>query len=155
MFKVVATNVVVSKGYGENPALKFSDNGENVRFRIGHKVYDSKAEDNTRWLNMTVKAFNGVCERIKKMKIKEGSYINILGHLDEDTWTDPTTKEKKSMMVVILDDIEYASMGGGNGKNSDEKSDGGSKPAEKKQKPESSENFTGYESFGGNSFFDE
>lgn len=154
MFKVVATNVVVSKGYGENPALKFSDNGENVRFRIGHKVYDSKAEDNTRWMNMNVKAFNGVCERIKKMKIKEGSYINILGHLDEETWTDSETKEKKSAMVVIIDDIEYASMGGGNGKNSDEKSDGG-KPTEKKQKPESSKNFTGYESFGGNSFFDE
>ena len=101
MFKVVATNVVVSKGYGENPALKFSDNGENVRFRIGHKVYDSKAEDNTRWLNMTVKAFNGVCERIKKMKIKEGSYINILGHLDEDTWTDPTTKEIRYRVLIL------------------------------------------------------
>lgn len=155
MFKVVATNVVVSKGYGENPALSFFNNGEIVRFRIGHKVYDSKAEDNTRWLNMTVKAFNGVCERIKKMKIKEGSYINILGHLDEDTWTDTATNEKKSMMVVIIDDIEYASSGSGNGKNSDEKSDSGSKPAEKKQNPESSDNFTGYESFGGNSFFDE
>ena len=155
MFKVVATNVVVSKGYGENPALKFSDNGENVRFRIGHKVYDSKAEDNTRWMNLTVKAFNGVCERIKKMKIKEGSYINILGHLDEDTWTDTATNEKKSMIVVILDDIEYASIGGGNGKNGDEKSSGGNKPTEKKKDPENSGNFTGYESLGENSFFDE
>lgn len=154
MFKVVATNVVVSKGYGENPALSFFNNDEIVRFRIGYKVYDSKAEDNTRWLNMTVKAFNGVCERIKKMKIKEGSYINILGHLDEDTWTDPATKEKKSMMVVILDEIEYASMGSGNGKNGDEKS-GGGKPSEKKKDPESSGNFTGYESLGENSFFDE
>lgn len=155
MLKVVATNVVVSKGYGENPALKFSDNGEIVRFRIGHKVYDSKANDNTRWLNLTVKAFNGVCERIKKMKIKEGSNINILGHLDEETWTDPATNEKKSAMVIILDDIEYASMGNGNGKNSDEKSDGGGKTESKKKKPEDSENFSGYEGFGGNSFFDE
>lgn len=153
MFKVVATNVVVSKGYGENPALSFFNNDEIVRFRIGHKVYDSKAEDNTRWMNMTVKAFNGVCERIKKMKIKEGSYINILGHLDEDTWTD-SNNEKKSMIVVIIDDIEYAS-GGGNGKNGDNKSDGGSKSSDKKKKPESSDNFTGYEGFGGNSFFDE
>lgn len=155
MLKVVATNVVVSKGYGENPALKFSENGEIVRFRIGHKVYDSKADDNTRWLNLTVKAFNGVCERIKKMKIKEGSYINILGHLDEETWTDSATNEKKNAMVIILDDIEYASMGSGNGKNTDDKSDGSGKTESKKKKPEDSENFSGYEGFGGNSFFDE
>lgn len=154
MLKVFATNVVVSKGYGENPALSFFNNEEIVRFRIGHKVYDSKAEDNTRWLNMTVKAFNGVCERIKKMKIKEGSYINIVGHLDEDTWTDTATNEKKSMLVIIVDDIEYASSGGGS-KNSDEKSDSGSKSSNKKKKPESSDNFEGYEGFGGNSFFDE
>lgn len=154
MFKVIATNVVVSKGYGENPALSFFNNGEIVRFRIGHKVYDSKAEDNTRWMNMTVKAFNGICERIKKMKIKEGSYINILGHLDEDTWTD-ANNEKKSMIVVIVDDIEYASSGNGNGKNNEEKTNGGSKSQDKKKKPESSDNFEGYEGFGGNSFFDE
>lgn len=153
MLKVVATNVVVSKGYGENPALKFSDNGENVRFRVGYKVYDTKAENNTRWLNLNVKAFNGVCERIKKMKLKEGSYINILGHLDEETWEDQKTNEKKSAMVIVLDDVEYASSGsGGNAKNNDEKSDGGKK-SEKKD-PESSDNFEGYSQFGDNSFFD-
>ena len=48
MFKVIATDVVISKGYDGAPALKFSENGESVRFRIGKKVYDTRAENNTR-----------------------------------------------------------------------------------------------------------
>ena len=84
MFKVIATDVVISKGYDGAPALKFSENGESVRFRIGKKVYDTRAENNTRWVNLSVKAFGPVCERIKKMQLKESSFINILGRLDED-----------------------------------------------------------------------
>ena len=34
MFKVIATDVVISKGYDGAPALKFSENGESVRFRM-------------------------------------------------------------------------------------------------------------------------
>ena len=49
MFKVIATDVVISKGYDGAPALRFSENGESVRFRIGKKVYDTRAENNTRW----------------------------------------------------------------------------------------------------------
>lgn len=37
MFKVIATDVVISKGYDGAPALKFSENGESVRFRIGKR----------------------------------------------------------------------------------------------------------------------
>ena len=105
MFKVIATDVVISKGYDGAPALKFSENGESVRFRIGKKVYDTRAENNTRWVNLSVKAFGPVCERIKKMQLKESSFINILGRLDEDVWEDSTTHEKRSAMVVILDEI--------------------------------------------------
>lgn len=108
MLKVFATGVVVSKGYNNAPALKYSTNGESVRFRFGKKVYDPNAEDKSRWLNMSVKAFGGVCEHIKKMQLKEGAYINIIGRLDEDTWTDETTGEKKTATVVIADEIEYA-----------------------------------------------
>lgn len=70
MFKVIATDVVISNGYDGAPALKFSENGESVRFRIGKKVYDTRAENNTRWVNLSVKAFGPVCERIKKMQLK-------------------------------------------------------------------------------------
>lgn len=114
MLKVIATDVIISKGYDNAPALKFSNGGERemVRFRFGKKVYDRNAKDNTRWVNMTVKAFGDVCERVKKMQLKEGAVVNLIGRLDEDSWTDETTGEKKSMMVIILDEIEYASLGG-------------------------------------------
>ena len=102
MIKVFATNVVVSKGYNNSPALKFSDNGEHVRFRIGQKVYDSREDDNTRWNNYTVKAFGPLCERIQKMQVKEGSFINLVGDLDEDVWTDEETGEIKRDVATVL-----------------------------------------------------
>ncbi len=108
MLKVIATGVVISKGYNGAPALKFGESGNSVRFRFGKKVYDPKAEDNSRWFNMSVKAFGAVCEHIKKMQLKEGAYVNIIGRLDEDPWVDEKTGEKKNTMVVIVDEIEYS-----------------------------------------------
>ena len=149
MFKVIATDVVISKGFDNAPALRFSEKGDSVRFRIGKKVYDTRAENNTRWFNVSVKAFGDVCERIKKMQLKEGSFVHLTGRLDEESWTDQSTNESKSQTVIILDEIEYAS--------------GGSKPQDSQQQtqaaptataaPEKSSNFTGYEPFGGGFFF--
>lgn len=156
MLKVFSTNVVVSKGYNNAPALKFSEDGSSVRFRIGKKVYDTRAENNARWVNLSVKAFGDVCERIKKMQLKEGSYINILGRLDEDSWTDQQGEEK-SMMVIILDDLEYA--GFAKPKDSSSTSDNVpgkvNTPQGSEPNPIASDNFTGYESFGGPGIFDE
>ena len=39
MVKVIITNAFISKGFENNPALKFSDNGDSVRFRIGVSIY--------------------------------------------------------------------------------------------------------------------
>lgn len=150
MFKVIATDVVISKGFDNAPALRFSEKGDSVRFRIGKKVYDTRAENNTRWFNVSVKAFGDVCERIKKMQLKEGAFVHLTGRLDEEVWTDQNTNESKSQTVIILDEIEYAS--------------GGSKPKENQQQtkespasstttPRQSPNFTGYEPFGDGSFF--
>lgn len=158
MFKVIATDVVISKGYDGAPALKFSENGESVRFRIGKKVYDTRAENNTRWVNLSAKAFGPVCERIKKMQLKESSFINILGRLDEDVWEDSTTHEKRSAMVVILDEIEYCSSGGGKQRTDEagEQPRAAGAPAKSASNGEMPGNFTGFEPFGGvNSFFDE
>ena len=159
MLKVFATQVVVSKGYDGAAALRYSEKGDSVRFRIGKKVYDPHAENQARWVNLSVKAFNGVCERIKKMQLKEGSYVNLIGRLDEDSWTDQNTGESKSMMVIILDDIEYASGGG----KSKENQAGGAQTnaasqngaAQSAPAAETPGNFTGYEPFGSGSFFDE
>lgn len=43
MLKIIATTAVVSKGFDGNPAVRFSENGDSVRFRIGSKVYDTRA----------------------------------------------------------------------------------------------------------------
>ena len=54
MLMFFASDVVVSKGYQNAPALKFSEKGDFVRFRVGQKVYDPRAEENHRWINITV-----------------------------------------------------------------------------------------------------
>lgn len=156
MLKMFATNVVISKGYNGAPALHFSENGESVRFRVGHKVYDTRCENNTRWINLSVKAFGAVCERIKKMQLKEGSFVNFVGRYDEDSWTVEETREQKTMQVVILDEIEYASGGGGKSKDGQKpaQQNNASAPAEAAANPEASANFTGYQPFSGGSFFD-
>lgn len=181
MFKTFATNVVVSKGYKEADALRFSENGESVRFRIGQKVYDSRVEGNYRWLNISVKAFGAVCERIKKMKLKEGSFVNLTARLDEEKWPDKKTKEERSQHVLIVEDIEYAYVGkSGESQNTGQnQSQGQGQPqqvapageapanpgqasaadqaatqqAPQQANPMESDGFMGFEAFGGNNLF--
>ena len=112
MLKIFASNVVVSKGYQNSPALKFSEKGDFVRFRVGQKVYDPRAEDNHRWINLTIKCFDAsLVDRIRKMGLKEGSFISLSGRYDEDVWEDEESHEKRSMPVIILDELEFS--GGG------------------------------------------
>lgn len=111
MVSVTAANVLISKGYENAPALKFSENGESVQFNIGWKVYAPKAENESRWINYHVKAFGPVCSRIKKMNLKDGSCVNLYGRLDEDVWTDKNSGETIKRHVIILDSIEFAYTG--------------------------------------------
>ena len=112
MFKVFATDVIVSKGYANQSAVRFSEDGKIVRFRIGKKVYDKNAENNTRWFNVSVKGFGPIAERIQKMQLKEGSLIHISGTLDEESWLDQASNTTKTQTVIIIDDIDYASGSG-------------------------------------------
>ncbi len=151
MLAVLITGAVVSKGYQDEPAVKFSDSGKAVWFRVGKKVYDSQAEDNRRWVNLNVKGFNYMVDRVKKMQLKEGVYINIRGRLDSDEWTDKDGNARKNL-VVIAEDIEYA---GGKVKDESEDSEPASQPEKAPQPTEAPGEFTGYEPFGGASFFDD
>ena len=165
MFKMIITDAGVSKGYEGTPPLKFYDlegGGQSARFRIGKRVYDSRAEGNHRWVNLSVKAFGDVCERIKKMKLKEGSYVNLIGRYDEETWDDAKTHEKRSAPVLILDEIEFCYSGPGQKNGQGNGTPQGEAPAQTPPTPtqpedsssEMPENFTGYENFGGgNPFF--
>lgn len=164
MLEVIATSAVVSRGYDGAAALRFSEKGDAVRFRIGKKVYDTRAENNTRWINLSVKAFGDICERIKKMQLKEGSFINFRGRLDEDVWTDQQTGESKSTMVVVLDDIEYAGGKPKENQESNRQQNGTApntgaaapaQPAAQSAAGQAPNGFTGYEPFGGGSFFSE
>jgi single-stranded DNA-binding protein len=119
MIKAIITNAVISKGYNGAPALNFSGNNGTttaVQFKIGYKTYDSRAENNHRYINLAVKAFGQQCERVQKMKIAESSYVNIVGRMDEETWEE--NGQKRSRIVIIVEDIEYASNGGGKGNGS-------------------------------------
>lgn len=158
MFKVIATDVVVSKGYDNAPALKFSEHGDSVRFRIGKKVYDTRAKDSHRWVNLSVKAFGPVCERIRKMQLRDGSFVNILGRLDEDTWEDSTTQEKRSAIVVILDEIEYCPGGASTRQQREQQTPSPAPYAapHAPAQPQPGSGFEGFEPFGGaNAFFDD
>ena len=44
MLEVIITGAVVSKGFNDEPAIKFSESGKAVWFRIGKKVFDSRAD---------------------------------------------------------------------------------------------------------------
>lgn len=161
MLKFMAANVVVSKGPKDKPALRFSEGDTSVMFRIGKRVYDTRAEDNQRWVNVNAKAFGDLVKRIRKMKLDAGSFINIDGRYDEDVWQDKDGNTQRAP-VVILTDIEYAYSG-----NAKSKQDGtpaaSSEPPQNPSQPESQgglgtdempDSFTGFSSFGGeNPFF--
>ena len=159
MLKFIATGVSVSKGANNTPALKFSEKGDFVRFRIGAKVYDARSANNHRWVNLTVKAFGPLCERIRKMDLKEGSHINLSGRYDEDAWEDEANT-KKSMPVIILDEIEYCFSGSSKNAGDGQKATAVHQPPAGNPAAASAANtmpngFTGFQPFGGgNSFFD-
>ena len=108
MLRFTATNAVISRGFDNKSAVKFSEDGSVVRFRIGERVYDKNAENNARWVNINIKAFGNVAERIRKMLLKDGSCINLTGRYDEDVWTDRESGETRSQPVIIADDVEFA-----------------------------------------------
>lgn len=160
MIKMIVTKAVISKGYDGAAALRYSENTDNqtafVRFRVGVLVYDKKAEKEHRFVNMNVKAFGYLVDRIKNMKLEAGSYVNIIGRYDEEAWEDKNSKEKKSAPVLIVDEIEYGA-NGGNGKQNGENgaangshaSNGNGEHPDNAGSPPS-DGFTGYEGFGGN-----
>ncbi len=108
MVKLIATNTVISKGFNGAPAIQVSESGNAARFRVSYRVYDKQAEGNYRYINLTVKAFGTLIKKLSDLKLGAGSTVNLIGRLDEETWTDKKTGETKKAFAVILDEIEYA-----------------------------------------------
>jgi len=163
MLKIIATDLAISKGYGDQPALRYSEDGKSVRFRVGKRVYDKRAQDSHRWINLNVKAFGELCARIQKMQLDSGSFVHLEGRYDEDVWEE--NNKTNRVPVLILTDIEYAYTGNGNKQNGKDADTGvpppntqSSTPATQPQNAQSEmpDGFTGFESFGGtNPFFSE
>ena len=162
MIKMIVTGAVISKGFNGAEAMRFSENTEtpSVRFKIGVRVYDKRAENNYRYINIGVKAFNGLVSRVRDMKLDAGSYINIIGRYDEDSWEDKTTQEKKTAAVLIADEIEYSYSGAKQNNEPGAAAAGNSAQrqpvpsANNNRTPSTPSNFTGFEGFGGaNPFF--
>ena len=115
MMKIFISDAVVSRGYDGAPAIRFfnSENGgEFAVFQVGKRKYDSRAENNYRWVNLKVKAFGDLCERIKKMKLKEGSFVTLCGDYDEERWKDKESDDIRTSPVISLDDIKFSHTGG-------------------------------------------
>ena len=150
MNKVAFIDVVISNGYNKEPAVRFNDESTGFSFRFGDKIYDPKAENNTRWLNMTAKGFGNICKTVQKMKLSGGSHVTMFGKLTEEEWIDNATGEEKRRLVFVADEIFYASGG--------KKSESDTEPAASKKKPAKEEEgeFTGFEQPGNfGSFYDE
>lgn len=154
---VTFTNVVISKGYEDNPAIRIinKDGGSSAFFRIGEKVYDKRAKDNYRWNNWDVKVFGSLVERIRRMKLDGGSYVNLAGRVDIDTWDDNGVK--RTSPSIILSEIEFCHSSNQKKDAATERSSSSTEQRSSQTPPptEMPENFTGYEPYDGetNPFF--
>jgi len=161
MITMQVTDAFVSKGYEGKPAIYVSEKGDFISFKIGKRVYDKRAENNMRWINLTVKAYGNACERVKAMKLKEGSCIHINGRYDEDSWVDDSTQKKMKNPVLVAENVEYSY----NGSNKKDAANDLPHPAGNATPPSGSsngapggepDNFDGFEQFsedGANPFF--
>ena len=128
----IEQKALVSKGYENSEALKFSETGESVCFRVSIPHYDANAEDKTYWENATLKAYGSVCEEIKRLGVKAGSWISFVGKKIIGTFPDNETGEIKKKIFIKVLDVSYASSGNGRRANSDEDGEDEEQPAKPK-----------------------
>ena len=152
---IILENAIISRGYGNNSAIRItqSEKGEIARFSIGKRMYHPRTDDKTKWVNLSVKTDRqDLIDQIKRMQLKEGSWINLMGELKIEAWEDQSTKGEREAWVLYLAKIGYS---GGSVKNKDEQSGNSSANVNGTiNEPENSPNFVGYSNFNGGDFFD-
>jgi len=151
MMLQLVTDAVISKGYGGAPAFHCSEDGRMLSFKIGCKVYDKRADKETRWVNFNVNAFDDLAERVRKMNLKEGSHINVVGNFDMKPWVNRETGEITTWPTIRAINIEYAASAAPRQESQPAQK---AAPAQAQQEqsalpPEQLSGFTGYEPFGG------
>ena len=158
---VVEQKAVVCKGYDNNEALKFSETGESVCFRVSIPLYDANAEDKTYWENATLKAYGSVCEEIKRLGVKAGDCISYIGKKIVGTFPDSEGEIKKKVFIKLLE-VNFAYSGSGKRNNSGNDGESQSQNAKPKSTSSSqagktapkqtatdSEDFAGYDPIAG------
>lgn len=108
MLRLTITEARIANGSNNRPAIEFkqSDNCLFCSFSVGSSVYDKNAENNRRWVNIAVKAFNGMAKRIQQMNLQSGQYISVTGRFDLEPWTDSNGQQHKQPTLTV-DEIEY------------------------------------------------
>lgn len=108
MMLQIVTDAVVSRGYDGAPAIYTSEDGQFISFRVGHKVYDTRAPNNTRWVNLNVNITGDLIPKIQKMNLKEGSHINIFGNFDMRPNVNRENGEITTWPTIKASHIEFA-----------------------------------------------
>ena len=109
MMLQLITDAVISRGYDGTPALYVSEDGQFLSFRVGHRIYDTRAQNNTRWINFNVNVTGELIERVRKMNLKEGSHINVVGTFDMRPNVNRDTGEVTTWPTIKAMSIEFAS----------------------------------------------
>lgn len=132
---LVMTNVSVCDGYKDNPAITFhkSNDGQQLyaNFKVAQRVYDANAKDEYRYNNWRIKCIGvELVEKIKRMGIKGGSFIDLVGaELDMDKF--PYDGKEFNLPVLKIrnpNDIRYSDI-----LPSDRKTNSSDKPVEPDQ----------------------
>lgn len=97
----ILNNVRISKGYNGADAISANDKGTVASFKVFWSVYDSREENNIRWINRNCKCFEDVYNRIRRMKLKAGSVVNIVGSLDDEVYEDKDGKTQHKEVIIV------------------------------------------------------
>lgn len=125
---LVMTNVSVCDGYEDKMAVTFhtSKDGQQkyANFKVAQRVYDSSAKDDYRYNNWRIKCVGSeLVEKIKRMGIKGGSFVDIVGaELDMEKFTyDGKEFNVPVLKIRNVNNIRYSDIITSEKKNSTEK----------------------------------
>ena len=91
---------------GRDPEVKYFESGSAVaEFSIALNKPKKDGQDMPpTWIR--VKAWNKAASLVADY-VKKGHRIGVMGHMDEETWTDRQSGDKRSRLVCVADRIEF------------------------------------------------
>lgn len=97
-------NARINRGYQDKPAITINEQGTFAFFQVSVPKYDAKAENKTKWINISVRVLNKkIVERIQKLNLTEGAYLNLLLELDSNEFTRRDGTKTTEITFNVLD----------------------------------------------------